>query len=94
MNRRKKDKRTNNALQNTTQKEKKKIEQHEPLKNGDERRCSGRMVVPTPLSGTSHVAISTICKTMSIAYKLSKTITCVALHNNRTLNCIKNILVL
>jgi hypothetical protein len=35
MNRRKKDKRTNNALQNTTQKEKKKIEKHEPLKNGD-----------------------------------------------------------
>jgi hypothetical protein len=49
MNRRKKDKRTNNALQNTTQKEKKKIEKHEPLKNGDLRRCSGRMVVPAPL---------------------------------------------
>jgi hypothetical protein len=45
-------------------------------------------------SGTPHVAISTICKTMSIAYKLSKTITYVALHNNRTINCTKNILVL
>ena len=42
MTKRKKDKRTNNDLQNTTQKNKARATRT-PLKTGDEFRCSGRV---------------------------------------------------
>ena len=49
-------KRTNNDLQNTTQK---KIEQHEPTKQTSERTCSETVLSSCSTNGTSRVAFAT-----------------------------------